>query len=208
VLSTTEPVISVRCATNTQGSSSRDRVTDLFRVRVNGRDDRSAFRYHPLVGKVMVSLIVSVVGGVIVALLVAYWHIGGSRPTANVSQGNAVTSGSSLASSATETPRPGPTGQCGFLYPTYTSCTSTNPHVELYDNNIGDTSGCIFEYKINWGDGSPVESLRYSGAAVSGTFPVADHAYGSKGTYSIHMDEAVTSGLCYPTPGNYSFTWE
>jgi hypothetical protein len=136
------------------------------------------------VNKFFIPLIVTVVGGVIAAALVAQLHIGNSPPGGT-----------------------GPSNSCVLLWPSELGCTSSDPRVTLDDQFLHDcTAGSTINYQISWGDGSPIQSLNHT-VGAAGPFFVADHTYGQKGTYSIQLNDTATSGSCQTIPVDYSFTF-
>ena len=162
-------------------------------------------------GKLMASLIITIIGGVIVAVIVAYWHIGGSPGNSSsqipISQQTSIQVDSSSSSPVdAETSNSVPSRQCILLSPSELSCISSDPEVTLDDTSSGDTSGCLFNDQIDWGDGTPVQSVDVHGGAPA-TFFVASHTYGTTGTFDIHVDETVTYGsTCAATPEDFTFT--
>lgn len=95
---------------------------------------------------------------------------------------------------------------CDF-WPAVTTCASTDPAISLEWSNFSDTTGCAFDYSIDWGDGSPQTSGSVTGGAI-GTSLLASHAYSSAGTYDIAMSGSVTAGDCVFDPGSARFTYQ
>jgi len=159
----------------------------------------------------MASLTVTIIGGVIVAMIVAYWHIGGSPGDSNsqtpVSHQTSIAP-NSLSSSSGDSGESisAPSRPCYLLYPNELNCASSNPEVTLDDSFDVSTYGCTFNYQINWGDGSPIQSINFTGGSA-GAFFVANHTYDSKGTFAIHLNDTVTYGQCSTIPADYTFTF-
>jgi hypothetical protein len=90
--------------------------------------------------------------------------------------------------------------------PDTSSCTSSDPTLSADWTNFGDTTGCLFSYTINWGDGSAPESGQEEGGAA-GSYVFATHTYKSPGTYTYSVTGSVVSGNCYFEPGSAQFTY-
>lgn len=88
-------------------------------------------------------------------------------------------------------------------------CQSTDPLVTDEATTQG-ASDCTFSDNIDWGDGSPVQTVEFTGSAALEVFPIAEYTYSTPGTYSITASAPVgTSGPCEGGVGsgdNYQFT--
>jgi hypothetical protein len=88
-------------------------------------------------------------------------------------------------------------------------CQSTDPLVTDEATTQG-ASGCTFSDNIDWGDGSPVQTVDFTGSGPLETFPIAEYTYSTPGTYSITASAPVgISGPCEGGVGsgdNYQFT--
>ncbi len=88
-------------------------------------------------------------------------------------------------------------------------CQSTDPLVTDEATTQG-ASGCTLSDNIDWGDGSPVQTVEFTGSAPLETFPIAEYTYSTPGTYTITASAPVgISGPCEGGVGsgdNYQFT--
>lgn len=88
-------------------------------------------------------------------------------------------------------------------------CQSTDPLVTDEATTEG-ASDCTLRDNIDWGDGSPVQTVDFTGSAALETFPIAEYTYSTPGTYSITASAPVgISGPCEGGVGSgdsYQFT--
>lgn len=88
-------------------------------------------------------------------------------------------------------------------------CQSTDPLVTDEATTEG-AAGCTLSDNIDWGDGSPVQTVEFTGSGPLETFPIAEYTYSTPGTYSITASAPVgISGPCEGGVGsadNYQFT--
>jgi len=71
--------------------------------------------------------------------------------------------------------------------------------------NFGDTTGCVFHYLINWGDGG--SKFGDVSGGPTGSYVLATHTYASAGTYTESLTGSVTTGSCVFDPGTAQFTY-
>jgi hypothetical protein len=109
-------------------------------------------------------------------------------------------------SQARSAPSGGKPSACTF-FPHVTACTSTKPAVSLEWTNFSDTSGCVFDYTIGWGDGTPDTTGTRTGGPP-GTSLLARHTYKLSGVYDISMTGDVASGNCSFFPASAQFTYK
>jgi len=86
-------------------------------------------------------------------------------------------------------------------------CKSTNPQVALDWSNGADTTECVLTWNVNWGDGSPAQTIAIPGQSQAGNYLLASHTFGSSvtKTFVIHISES-SSGGCSSTAGTAVFT--
>ena len=80
-------------------------------------------------------------------------------------------------------------------------CQSSNPQVTLDLDGYGAASSCTFSTDIDWGDGSPVQTVMYLGndAAVGNYDAVlftTSHTYSAPGVYTIATTISVVGANC------------
>ncbi len=85
-----------------------------------------------------------------------------------------------------------------------TTCRSSDPEVSLDFRNESDTSGCTFRVGIDWGDGSPEQTVNQPGGETGTTY-LASHTYVQPGRYSIQAGGSVFSGKCTIASAAYQF---
>jgi hypothetical protein len=93
---------------------------------------------------------------------------------------------------------------CSFVVDGTTTCSSTNPQVQVYASLGGDTSGCIFVRDIDWGDGTSSGNIEVKGGAAGLRF-VDNHTYEAPGSYTIYFGGEVTQGGCLIKPPTFRF---
>lgn len=96
-----------------------------------------------------------------------------------------------------------PSAPCVFKYG-LTACASSNPRVAKWATFNGDTAGCRFAIRLEWGDGS-ITTLTVNGGK-SGPAYLASHAYTKRGVYAIEATGNVLAGPCYIIEGTNTFT--
>jgi FecR protein len=82
-------------------------------------------------------------------------------------------------------------------------CQSTNPQVTLDVDGYGPSS-CTFSTDIDWGDGSPVQTVMYPGndaTSLDAVLFTTSHTYSSPGVYTITTTSSAT-GAGEPTCAN------
>jgi hypothetical protein len=72
-------------------------------------------------------------------------------------------------------------------------------------NNYADTTGCTFDYTLDWDDGSPPQTGQQPGGPA-GSYVFATHTYASAGTYTFSATGSVASGNCVFVPETAQFT--
>lgn len=86
------------------------------------------------------------------------------------------------------------------------ACESSDPTYRVYySTSIGDSSGCVFELHIEWGDGSQ-ETDHTAGASAGVLVLIGSHTYGAPSTYSINVTGKVLSGPCTVSASAGQFT--
>jgi hypothetical protein len=86
------------------------------------------------------------------------------------------------------------------------NCRSTQPMINLYFTNNGDSSGCTYDITINWADGKTTQIPSYPGGPQGLEF-LASHKYTATGVYTITVTGSVASGDCYFDPGTGQFSY-
>ena len=94
--------------------------------------------------------------------------------------------------------------QCVFESST-PSCESTNPDIIVKYHNQDDTSSCTFVTHVDWGDGTAIQTIPFSGGAP-GSYVLGTHSYVSPGRYDIDITGEVSSGFCSLYPSAHTFT--
>jgi hypothetical protein len=172
--------------------------------------------------KAAVTLAIGVFSAVIAGLILAkIFHIGDSPTASNSKSSTSHQSGPAIVPDASpssvtvhpsptfsppiKSPAPVPANQCVFLIPNQVQCTSPDPKVTLKGRWFSSALGCTFTGKIMWGDGSPEQTVNFTGGP-EGSFFIATHTYRQKGSFAISIFLTVTSGPCVTANGYYSFT--
>lgn len=96
-----------------------------------------------------------------------------------------------------------PAGQCTFV-PSLT-CQSTDPVVALDIYYYGDSADCIFDWDVNWGDGTSTPNLEVDGPS-DGYRLLAQHTYLTPETYTIAVTGLVPVGNCAANAFTATFT--
>lgn len=92
-----------------------------------------------------------------------------------------------------------------IIGPDTATCTSSDPTLELEWTNFGDTTGCTFNYSIDWGDRSAPQTGQEPGGPT-GSYVFVTHTYVKSGTYTVSTTGSVASGNCQYIPGTTQFT--
>src|SRR5215469_4424329 len=128
--------------------------------------------------------------GVVVALAASMSFAGASAAAVARAPGTGSPAGAmALASDDTE--------PCSFT-PTVSACQSTDPAIKTYVNFSGNTTGCVFEIAITWGDGSKVQNVFFT-SPTDGLHLLAGHGYqysNTPNTFTISLQGSVTAGQC------------
>jgi hypothetical protein len=95
--------------------------------------------------------------------------------------------------------------ECVFAYQQTTTCSSTDPTVQVNFVNQENDPGCTFDAQVNWGDGSPLQNVSVPGGAPGAVF-LAQHEYSGAGEYSIAVDGSSSAG-CPVSFGRASFSF-
>ena len=93
---------------------------------------------------------------------------------------------------------------CTFDSGSTAPCQSTNPQIVVDSVALSDTSACVGDFQITWGD-TTEESVFHQGG-LPGPHFLASHTYTAPGTYTISVTATPVSGGCTYSPGTYSFT--
>lgn len=97
--------------------------------------------------------------------------------------------------------------ECFYTFP---ECSSTDPSVMIPIANSGDSSSCVFEFTVDWGDGHS-DSQTFPGSASDGTIATFTHAYDNKpANYKVVVTGQVLSNsdpsvTCTATGANLQF---
>lgn len=90
-------------------------------------------------------------------------------------------------------------------------CESTNPQVTL-DLDGDGASECAFSTAIDWGDGSPVQTVMYPGNNVaegsSAILFTTSHTYSAPGVYTIATTTSVVGVICDAPPSGDGSGWD
>ncbi len=166
----------------------------------------------PTVGK-RVRLPCFIIG---VVLLIIGIRVAFVQPTDNVppasngiNSSTTTASSSPAASEAISSPpstsvQPSSNGSCTFDSGSTAPCQSTNPQIVVDSVAFSDTSACVGDFQITWGD-TTEESVLHQGGPPGPHF-LASHTYTAPGTYTISVTATPVSGGCTYSPGTYSFT--
>lgn len=84
------------------------------------------------------------------------------------------------------------------------TCKSTDSQIVLNSLAEGDTSACIGNFELAWGDGEQ-QSVVHQGGTPGPHFLVS-HTYQKPGTYIITETATPISGGCAYSPGTFYFT--
>jgi hypothetical protein len=88
------------------------------------------------------------------------------------------------------------------------NCRSTNPELQIYLYNEGDTSQCTFDITINWDDGTPPGNFpNIPGGPSGGTDYVTSHTYANPGIFTLQVIGSVASGDCGFKSGEAQFSY-
>ncbi len=87
------------------------------------------------------------------------------------------------------------------------SCSSDDPDLTVDVVDSGDTSGCVFTWSANWGDGSAAQTVTFDGASSSGNYYLANHIYQSQTAqnFSVVFASVSVTGPCSIGAGSYTF---
>ena len=191
--------------------------TDLHRVaadRMQAAERVAATRAFALgaesLGRATRILVTSAT--VLGSLALILWFTGGSAYAASANR----TSVESITPGANLSPSPGRVsligaGAAGDAPCTVSintpSCASDDPDLTVDGVYSGDTSGCVFTWSANWGDGSAAQTITSDGHPSSGTYYLANHIYQSQvaQTFSIALTAVSVSGPCSIVGGSYTF---
>ncbi len=83
-------------------------------------------------------------------------------------------------------------------------CQSLNPLVTQDIYYFGDVSACVFQWNVDWGDGSVTDGLIVP-SPPDGYLALASHRYGTSGSFTITVSGSVLSGNCTATGGQSRF---
>ena len=91
-------------------------------------------------------------------------------------------------------------------------CQSASPHLTLDLDGYGEASSCTFSTEIDWGDGSPVQTVMYLGnGAPVGNYEAVlfttSHTYSAPGAYTIATAVSGVGANCGWYDGPYRFTY-
>jgi hypothetical protein len=120
-------------------------------------------------------------------------------PAHAASSANAGRMSTGVSHAATAT-----TAQCKFVL-SLNTCVSTDPTVSYTSKAYGDTSGCIFVFRVTWGDGSSPTNVTFTDPA-DGPHLVGNHKYTAPGVYAITVNVKLTAGTCTVTNSVHTFT--
>jgi hypothetical protein len=127
-----------------------------------------------------------------------------ASPSAGLAAAGAAKSATLRAAVSSRSDQSQSSAQC-VIGPDTTSCTSTDPTLAVEWTNFSDTTGCMFNYTISWGDGTTQSGNVAGGPARS--YVLASHTYKSPGTYTESLTGSVQSGTCMFYPGTAQFTY-
>jgi len=104
------------------------------------------------------------------------------------------------------TPLAGSSSECVFDFDGVAGdCESTDPTFEVEftsdDGNGNDSSGCTYSASFDWGDGSPIQTVTFTGTSPGNSEDIVNHTYLTPGTYTITNTSATVvsnsgSGSC------------
>jgi hypothetical protein len=189
-------------------------VTDAFVARVGGGAQAkadTAFLY-PSFGLTAVLLVLAVGWGLIGVMPLFFCIIDGLAMLLIVVTVGAGVLGVSLPWSpgmvnvATyDGRRPTPSDACVLAPGHDENCASVNPEaaVQLPDP-AADTTDCTYTITVDWGDHSPVRTVKVKGGKDSVLFR-ADHVYkGVVGAWLLHVTEKASAGRCAVGPARWT----
>jgi hypothetical protein len=91
------------------------------------------------------------------------------------------------------------------IFPYTTECTSSDPTLSVDWTNNGDTTGCMFRYVLEWGDGTTHFGDVAGGPA--GSYVLTTHTYVTSGSYTVSLTGNVTTGNCVFDVGTGQFIY-